>query len=74
MGPQRTQLTFGDSHSLPSWSPDGTRVLFTTDREGTPQMWMMNADGSDPHFVADSRPGPGPGDSAWQPLPDGDLP
>jgi len=36
----------GDWH--PSWSPDGLRILFESDRgEGESQIWMVNRDGSD---------------------------
>jgi Tol biopolymer transport system component len=30
----------------PSWSPDGTRLAFTSYRSGAPSVWIMNADGS----------------------------
>lgn len=39
----------------PSWSPDGKYILFLTDREA-PDHWdlyIMNADGSDPHKLMD---------------------
>jgi TolB protein len=29
-----------------SWSPDGTRVAFVSNRTGTYQIWTMNADGT----------------------------
>jgi Tol biopolymer transport system component len=32
----------------PAWSPDGTRIAFTSDRDGgSPQIYAMNTDGSD---------------------------
>jgi TolB protein len=31
-----------------SWSPDGTQILFQTDRDRNFEIYMMNADGSDP--------------------------
>jgi Tol biopolymer transport system component len=70
-GTGRTQLTHAPlpSHNDdPAWSPDGTKILFSTDRRGVPEMWMMDADGSNEHFVATNRPGPGPADAAWQPV------
>jgi TolB protein len=31
----------------PTWSPTGNQIAFTSDRTGTPQIWVMNADGSE---------------------------
>jgi uncharacterized protein YgiM (DUF1202 family) len=35
----------------PAWSPDGTRIAFLTDRSGRWEVWVMNADGADPHAL-----------------------
>ena len=40
-----------DTDDAPYWSPDGTKIIFRSDRERdccdpTPQLWSMNADGS----------------------------
>jgi Tol biopolymer transport system component len=32
----------------PNWSPDGSRILFVSDRSGSPDIHVMNADGSNP--------------------------
>ena len=43
---QLTYNTVGDRH--PSWSPDGTHIVFTRDGHGAyPDIYVMNADGSD---------------------------
>ncbi|TML01241.1 MAG: hypothetical protein E6G40_03580, partial [Actinobacteria bacterium] len=34
------------SDSQPAWSPDGTKVAFTSNRTGNNDVWVMNADGS----------------------------
>jgi TolB protein len=31
---------------LPAWSPDGTRIAFMTNRDGNPEIYAMNRDGS----------------------------
>jgi Tol biopolymer transport system component len=54
-GSQPTQLTTGsDANDIhPSWSPDGSKIIFASDRglaDGKPNydIWIMNADGSNP--------------------------
>ena len=34
-----------DDHS-PTWSPDGSRIIFVSDRTGNPELQVMDADGS----------------------------
>ena len=31
--------------STPTWSPTGTQIAFTSDRSGSPQIWVMDTDG-----------------------------
>ena len=84
----RTQLTFPPKPPFdlpypnsddPAWSPDGTKILFSSNRFvvnvpfdpfhiQVPQLWVMNADGSDPHSIAFNTSGPFPGRAAWQPI------
>ncbi len=60
-----TQLTFNGGKD-PSWSPDGTRIAFVSDQNGTADdIWVMNADGSDQRRIYG-----GPGterDPSWSP-------
>lgn len=43
----KTRLTFDPSDDLdPVWSPDGTRIAFTSDRAGQRDMYVKPADGS----------------------------
>ncbi len=47
-GGQATQLTSGLAYDAqPRFSPDGSRVVFTSDRDGGQNIWMMSLDGSD---------------------------
>ena len=46
-GSDQTNLTNNPADdSAPAWSPDGTRVAFTSDRGGDLEIFLMNADGS----------------------------
>ena len=70
----------GVDYSLPVWSPDGTRIAYTTwtneggvrqniqNRDQSAAIWTMNVDGSDRRLVFDGVP-----DQAWIPAwsPDG---
>jgi Tol biopolymer transport system component len=38
------------------WSPDGTQILFSSDRTGNHELWIMYADGSSPHQLT-TNPG-----------------
>jgi Tol biopolymer transport system component len=63
-----TQAPVPARNDDPVWSPDGRQILFSTDRRGQIHLWVMDADGGNPRFVAESPPEPGPGDAAWQPI------
>ena len=39
----------------PSWSPDGKRIAFASNRYSSYQIFVMNADGSDVHLVANTE-------------------
>lgn len=62
-GAGSTQLTHDGTSCAPDWSPDDSQIAFVRCSEpGACEIWIMNADGSDPHKVTDGfRP-------AWQPV------
>ncbi len=39
----------------PRFSPDGKYIAFITDRGGQDNLWVMNADGSNPHAVVEDK-------------------
>ena len=39
----------------PRWSPDGSRIAFTSDRGGGDNIWIMNADGSDKRALTNEK-------------------
>jgi dipeptidyl aminopeptidase/acylaminoacyl peptidase len=47
-GPARQITSTGTTNERPRWSPDSRRIAFISNRSGTAQVWIMNADGSSP--------------------------
>jgi TolB protein len=51
-GSDQRQITSGPIYgALPSFSPDGRSILFTSNATGNPELWLMNVDGTDPHPI-----------------------
>ena len=42
---------------FPSWSPDGGRITFTSNRNGFHQVWVMDADGGNARAIGGQLPG-----------------
>jgi Tol biopolymer transport system component/imidazolonepropionase-like amidohydrolase len=53
-GGEASALTQGiEWNYQPRFSPDGSRIAFVSDRAGGDNLWIMNADGSEPQAVTD---------------------
>jgi hypothetical protein len=52
---QGLQLTLPADRALePAWSPDGSKIAFRSDRDGTSQIYVVNADGSNQIRLTDT--------------------
>jgi Tol biopolymer transport system component len=51
-----TRLTFESAveDAWPDWSPNGKQIVFASDRSGDREVWVMNADGTDPVNLTNS--------------------
>ncbi|MDE0502913.1 MAG: hypothetical protein OXI86_02450, partial [Candidatus Poribacteria bacterium] len=55
-GGNQARLTHHPANdSDPDWSPDGTKIAFTSSRDGKRQIYVMNADGSHLKKLTDTR-------------------
>src|SRR5258708_31268749 len=57
-GGQAKRITSGlPFDSQPVFSPDGKTIAFTSDRDGADNLWIANADGSDPKQLSKDKQG-----------------
>lgn len=55
-GGEATRLTRGMSFDVqPVFSPDGSKIAYISDGTGSDNVWVMNADGSEPEAVTSER-------------------
>lgn len=54
-GSQRKQLTFEGDNGRPAWSPDGSKIVFASIRNGKPWVGVMDADGSNQKLLREGR-------------------
>jgi dipeptidyl aminopeptidase/acylaminoacyl peptidase len=55
-GGQLRQLTFsGKSDGSPRWSPDGTSIAFTSDRDGAAQLYLLSLRGGEAEKLTDRK-------------------
>ena len=67
-GGDATRLTNGPALDLqPVFSPDGDRILFVSDRSGNENLWVVDADGSNPRPVTEERGDFHFADPEWSP-------
>src|SRR5262245_12758365 len=53
-GPIAIDLDDNDGESIPSWSPDGTKIAFASNRDGNWEIYVVNADGSGLHRLTNN--------------------
>jgi Tol biopolymer transport system component/imidazolonepropionase-like amidohydrolase len=55
-GGRATRITSGMAFdSQPRYSPDGTHIVFVSDRDGELNLWLVGADGSHPRLLTHER-------------------
>src|SRR5687767_13769802 len=51
-GGQATRITSGQAYDMqPAFSPDGKKLVFISDRNGSENVWIANADGTKPRAI-----------------------
>jgi Tol biopolymer transport system component len=55
-GGKATRITSGMGwDQQPRYSPDGSQIVFVSDRNGSKNVWIANADGTKPHIITKSE-------------------
>jgi Tol biopolymer transport system component len=55
-GGEAARVTSGQAYDMqPRYSPDGTTLVFVSDRSGSENLWISDADGSDPRALTTSE-------------------
>ncbi len=63
-----TRLTTGGIHDAsPRWSPDGTKILFSSDRTGRSGVWYVEPGGGEPKLIAFEDKGATIYSPSWSP-------
>ncbi len=52
-GPQNLSANSGDDRE-PCFSPDGSKIVFSSNRDGNWEIYVMNQDGSDPKNISNN--------------------
>ncbi len=71
-GGEPIQLTYFE-HALtssPAWSPDGQRIAFVCDQNGTPRVWTISANGGTPQSLEETNAADTNNELAWWPSSD----
>jgi Tol biopolymer transport system component len=68
-GGDLVQVTYFD-HAMttyPAWSPDGQRIAFVCDQNGTPRVWVISANGGTPQVLEKTNPSNTAIELSWWP-------
>ena len=72
-GSNKKRLTWSEGYDIsPTWSPDGERIAFVSERDGDMEIYVMDADGRNEKRLTygAGKDGNVPGSLAWSPDPD----
>ena len=64
-GDPRQLTTAAAKETSPRWSPDGTRLVFVSDRNGDKQLWVISVGGGEARAITSGKVSPA--DPVWSP-------